>query len=55
MNEKQIRVVRFLGTGALIGVIVGLCLPWNSAEQVISCAIFGMTCGAALGWFTALR
>ena len=61
MNEKQKRVVRFLGTGAVIGAVIGvivvLCVPIASgkAEEVIGLAIFGMMCGAALQWFTALR
>jgi hypothetical protein len=61
MNEKQKRVVRFLGTGAVIGAVIGvimcLCLPIHSgkAEQVLGMAIFGLLCGAAVQWFTALR
>ena len=56
MNEKQKRVVRFLGTGVVIGVIVALCLPIsNKAESAIGLATFGAMCGAFAQWFTALR
>lgn len=57
VNEKQKRVIKFLGTGAIIGLITGFCLPntVGKADQVLSCSIFGMACGAVIAWFTSLR
>ena len=59
MNETQTRVVRFVTTGAAVGIVVGLMLGtrrgMGSAENVISMALAGILVGGIAAWFTGLK